>query len=321
MADTYTSTTTVPNLVTAAYDRYIRLALRAMPQFRTFADTRPVQQTHPGSSVIFSLYSDMADATTTLNEVTDPEIQAIADPSRITVTLNEYGNYAVVTKKLQAFSLDGSLDANLANMLAFNQASSIDTVVQTVLAGTTNFVRESAGSLSTVAAITTIVGSDTAKARDFRYPVTKLRANNVMGTRGEHYAVVLHPEVAHDLRIETGSTGWRTPHEYVDTGNIYAAEIGTFEGGVFIESPRCLNSQRGSGAGASQVRVYDSYVFGKEALAEAVAIEPHTVVNGAIVDPLDRKMSIGWYGLFGHSLFRPEALYKVQTASTVRPTV
>ena len=67
--------------------------------------------------------------------------------------------------------------------------------------------------------------------------------------------------------------------------------------------------------------MYDSYVFGKEALAEAVAIEPHTVVNGAIVDPLDRKMSIGWYGLFGHSLFRPEALYKVQTASTVRPTV
>lgn len=321
MADTYTSTATVPNLVTAAYDRYIRLALRSMPQFRMFADTRPVQQTHPGSSVIFSLYSDMADATATLNEVTDPEIKAINDPTRITVTLNEYGNYAVVTKRLQAFSLDGALDSNIANMLAFNQASSIDTLVQTVLSGTSQVIRESAGSLSTSAAVTTIVGSDTLKSRDVRHAVTKLRASEVQGTRGEHYAVVLHPEVAHDLRIETGSAGWRTPHEYVDTSNIYAAEIGTYEGGVFVESARCANSQAGSGAGASQVRVYDSYVFGKEALAEAVAIEPHTVVNGAIVDPLDRKMSIGWYGIFGHSLFRSQALWKVQTASTVRPTV
>lgn len=317
MADTYTSTSTVPNLVTAAYDRYMRLALRSIPQFRTFADTRPVQQTHPGSSVIFSLYTDMAEQTATLNEITDPEIKAINDPTRVTVTLNEYGNYAVVTKKLQAFSLDGALDSNIANMLAYNQAQSIDSVVQGVLAGTTNVIRESAGSLSTSAAITTVTATDTLKARDIRFAVTKLRANNVQGTRGEHFAVVLHPEVAHDLRVETGTTGWRTPHEYVDTSNIYAAEIGTFEGGVFVESPRCLNSQRGSGG---TVRVYDTFVFGKEALAEAVAVEPHTVVNGAIVDPLDRKMSIGWYGILGWNLFRPESMWKIHTASTVRPT-
>lgn len=313
MPDVYTSTSQVPNLVTAAYDRYIRLALRAMPGFRTFADTRPVQQTHPGSSVIFSLYSDMAEATSTLNEVTDPDINAIADPTRITVTLNEYGNYAVVTKRLQAFSLDGALDSNIANMLAYNQATSIDTVVQNVLAAGTQVVSEEAGSLvSSSNDVDNIVATDTLKARDIRYAVTKLRAANVMGTRGEHYAVVLHPEVAHDLRVETGSTGWRTPHEYVDTSNVYAAEIGTFEGAVFIESPRCKTA-----ANTGTVDVYNSYVFGKEALAEAVAIEPHTVINGAIVDPLDRKTSIGWHGILGWSLFRPESMWVIKTASSV----
>lgn len=315
MADAYTSTSTVPNLVTAAYDRYIRLALRAMPGFRTFADTRPVQQTHPGSSVIFSLYSDMAEATSTLNEVTDPEIKAISDPTRITVTLNEYGNYAVVTKRLQSFSLDGALDSNIANMLAYNQATSIDTVVQNVLAAGTQVISEEGGSLvSSSNDVDAVVATDTLKARDLRYAVTKLRAANVMPTRGELYAVVLHPEVAHDLRIETGSTGWRTPHEYVDTSNVYAAEIGTFEGAAFIESPRCQVAANSAG---TPVDVYNSYVFGKEALAEAVAIEPHTVINGAIVDPLDRKTSIGWHGILGWSLFRPESMWVIKTASSV----
>lgn len=313
MPDVYTSTSQVPNLVTSAYDRYMRLALRSIPQFRTFADTRPVQQTHPGSSVIFTLYSDMSEATSTLNETTDPEIAAIADPTRVTVTLNEYGNYSVVTKKLQAFSLDGALDANLANMLAYNQAASIDTVVQGVIDNTSNVIHEQGGSLKTSGlAVNSIVAADTLKARDIRYAVTKLRAANVRPTRGEHYAVVLHPEVAHDLRVETGSTGWRTPHEYVDPSNIYAAEIGTFEGALFVESPRCSQV-----ANSAPLDVYQTYVFGQEALAEAVAIEPHTVINGAIVDPLDRKMAIGWHGLLGWNLFRPESLWMIKTASSV----
>lgn len=313
MPDVYTDTSTVPNLVTAAYDRYLRLALRSMPQFRSFADTRAVQQTHPGSSVIFSLYSDLADATSTINEVTDPDIVQIPDPTRVTVTLGEYGNYTVLTKRLKAFSLDAAVDTNAADMIAFNMASSIDSVVQAKLAATTQFIRESAGSLSTSANVNTVTATDTAKARDFRYAVTKLRAGNIVPTRGEHYATVVHPSVAHDLRIETGSTGWRTPHEYVNTDKIFAGEIGTFEGAAFVESPRCTNATVGSGS----ARVYNSYVMGKEALAEAVAAEFGVVVGGTIADPLNRKMSLGWTGIAGWSLFRTTAMWMVQTAATV----
>lgn len=313
MSDVYSSTSTIPNLVTAAYDRYMRLALRSVPQFRTLADTRAVQQTHPGSSVIFSLYSDLADASSTINEVTDPEIVQIPDPTRVTVTLGEYGNYTVLTKRLEAFSLDAAIDTNAANMIAFNMASSIDAVVQAKLAASTQYIREIAGSLATSGNVNTVTATDTAKARDFRYAVTKLRAANVIGTRGEHYATVVHPSVAHDLRIETGSTGWRTPHEYVDTSGIYAGELGTFEGSLFLESPRCTNAT----VGASSARVYNSYVMGREALAEAVASEFGIVVGGTIADPLNRKMALGWTGIAGWSLFRTEAMWLVQTAATV----
>ena len=317
MPDVYTSTSTVPKLVVAAYDRYMRLALRSVPQYRQFADSRPEQQTSPGSSVIFTFYSDLADATTELNEVTDPEMVQIPDPTNVTVTLAERGNYSVLTKKLRAFSLDGKLDTNAANMIAFNMASSVDALVATELAKCTNIVSEEGGSLvATSNDITNIAATDVLKARDIRRVVTKLRAKNVVPATGDKYAVVAHPEVIHDLRIETGSTGWRTVAEYQAAERVFAGQIGDFEGATFIETPRALKSERGTDA-TPDAYVYDTFVFGKEALAEAVADEPHMVIGGNIPDPLNRKVAMGWTGILGHALFRPEALWKIWTSSSV----
>jgi len=340
MADVYSSTQTLPNLVTQAYDRYLRLALRSVPQFRAFADTRAVQQTHPGDAVTFSIYQDMDDATTPFNptglprtgdgntppgEVADPEVVQIPDPKRVQVVLEEYGNYTVLTKRLEAFSLDAALDTNAANIIAYNLASSVDVLVQTKLAECLNIITEEAGVLVESAAdgtgvdVDNIAADDTAAARDFRYAVTKLRSHNVVPARGNLYGAMVHPHVAHDIRVETGAAGWREPHTYVDTANIYAGEIGTFEGAFFVESPRCFSNNN-----AGAVPVYNSYVFGREALAEAVASEFGVVVGGTIADPLNRKMALGWTGIAGWELFRtPDnnngvgAMYLVKTAASV----
>lgn len=317
MADAYNSTAVLTNLVKTAYDRKMKLALRSVPQFRAIADTRPAAQTNPGDSVAFHIYSDLAPATTPLNEVTEPDAVAIANPTPISVTLGERGNYAVVTKRLQEFSLDGSLNGNIANILAFNMVDSLDNVIEGVLAGGSQVVRESAGSLSTSAAITTITGSDTVKSRDFRYAITKLRAANVVPTRGDAYACYIHPEVSLDLRTETGAASWRVPQEYEGLDGIFAGEIGKWEGGIFIETPRCGNSQAGSGSGGTQTRVFRSYVVGQEALAEAVAEEPHVVLDGVIVDPLRRKTAMGWYGILGWNRFRPESLWRIESTSSI----
>lgn len=317
MADAYNSTAVLTNLVKTAYDRKMRLALRSVPQFRAIADTRPAAQTNPGDSVAFHIYSDLAAATTPLNEVTEPDAVAIANPTPISVTLQERGNYAVVTKRLQEFSLDGSLNGNIANILAFNMVDSLDKVIEAVLAGGSQVVRESAGSLSTSAAITTITGTDVVKSRDFRYAITKLRAANVVPTRGDAYACYIHPEVSLDLRTETGAASWRVPQEYERSEELLAGEIGKWEGGIFIETPRCGNAQSGSGAGATQTRVFNSYVVGQEALAEAVAEEPHVVLDGVIVDPLRRKTAMGWYGILGWNRFRPESLWRIESTSSI----
>lgn len=73
MPNAYTGTSAMSNLVKAAYDRYVEFALRSQPMFRDLADKRPVQQAMPGSSVVFSLYQDLAAATTALTETVDPD--------------------------------------------------------------------------------------------------------------------------------------------------------------------------------------------------------------------------------------------------------
>ena len=77
---------------------------------------------------MFQLYSDLADATSTLTETVDPSAVAISNTSTVTVTLAEYGNAVVSTRKLNLFSLS-DVDPAIANMVAFNMASSIDSVV------------------------------------------------------------------------------------------------------------------------------------------------------------------------------------------------
>jgi N4-gp56 family major capsid protein len=325
MADLYTSaalpsgqagTVVGANLVTQAYDRLVEFALRSVPSFRAVADKKPVSQTHAGSSVLFQVYNDLAVKTSTLTETSDVEAVAVPATTTVAVTLNEYGNSIISTRKLDLFSL-ADVEPALANIVAFNMNDSLDLVVRAVLATGTNVIREIAGAIST-AAVTGVSATDTLKAKDIRYVVAKMRANNVVPRRGNLFASYIHPEVSHDLRAETGTASWRQPAEYVNPSGIYAGEIGTFEGVAFIESPRLPNSQAGAGSGTTQTRVYDTFIMGQQALAEAVAEEPHTVI-GPVTDKLMRLRPIGWYGVLGWNLYRPESLWRVQTASAVRP--
>jgi N4-gp56 family major capsid protein len=304
------------NLVTQAYDRLVEFALRSTPSFRAVADKKPVSQTHAGSSVLFQIYNDLAVKTSTLTETVDLDAVAVPATTTVAVSLNEYGNSIVSTRKLDLFSL-ADVEPALANIVAYNMNDSLDTVIRGVLATATNVIREIAGAIST-AAVTGVSATDTLKAKDIRYVVAKMRAANVIPRRGNLFASYIHPEVSHDLRAETGTASWRQPHEYVDPSGIYAGEIGTFEGVAFIESPRLPNSQAGAGSGTTQTRVYDTFIMGQQALAEAVAEEPHTVI-GPVTDKLMRLRPIGWYGVIGWNLYRPESLWRVQTASAVRP--
>lgn len=315
MANAYTGTSAVAGLVKTAYDRYVEFALRSQPMFRSLADKRPVQQAMPGSSVVFSLYQDLAAATSTLTETTDPDSVALSNVNTVSVTLNEYGNTVLNTRKLGEFAFS-DVDPAVANIVAFNMADSIDQVVVSTLIGGSNVLYGTGGS-TTPTSTDTIAAEDTLAGADIRKAVAKLRAANAVPREGMLYACYMHPEVAHDLRSETGSLSFEDIRKYTDpnVGNILNAVTGVFGGAYVVETPRAYNATDG----ASSARAFRTIIAGQQALAEATAVEPGIVI-GPVVDKLMRFRPIGWYSLQGWARYREAALYRIESSSSINPS-
>jgi N4-gp56 family major capsid protein len=238
----YTDTSALAGLIKTAYDRYVEFALRSQPLIRSVADKRPAQQAMPGSSVVFSIYNDLAPATASLSETTDPDAIALSDVTTVAVTLQEYGNASLVTRKLQLFSLS-DVDPAVADIIAYNMADSLDRLAMNTLRQGDNVIY--GGSRTSTA---TITASDTITAANIRRAVAKLRSNKAVPREGSLYWTGIHPEVSHDLRAETGVGGWNDMHKYAETGtgNFWAGSIGTYEGAFFVETPRMYRGVDGA---------------------------------------------------------------------------
>jgi len=237
---TPTSSSTISNLVQAAYDQYVRMALRSIPVMRSLADVKPVQQAMPGSSVVFSIYSDLAQATSTLTETSDVSSIALGNPSQVTVTLNEYGSAVTTTKKLNLTSFN-DVDSALADIIAYNAADSIDNVVGQVLSAGTNVIYSNGPSGTTPTASSAILSGDTMTVADIRNAVVSLRTNKALPRMGELYAAYLHPRQSADLRAETGTGGFQELTKYVERTPFVAGAVGVIEGAFIVETPRVLN--------------------------------------------------------------------------------
>jgi N4-gp56 family major capsid protein len=308
------------NAVQTAYDKLFEFALRSQPLFRQVADKRPAQQTAPGGSIVLERFQDLAQQTATLTENVDPDSVALGNPTTVTITLNEYGNPVLRTRKLYLFSLT-DVDPAVANIVAYNMADSMDSVVQTTLRGGSNLIQLQGGTTTYVTnatistGATSLVTTDGFKSSLARLAVVKLRTNKAVPRKGSLYWCAIHPEVSYDLRSDTGAAAWRDPHNYSAAGNIWAGEIGAYEGAYYVESPRCYNAVDG-GSGGNTVRRFRTYFAGQQALAEAVADEFH-VIPGPITDKLMRFRPIGWYGVAGWAIYRQESLIRVETTSTI----
>jgi N4-gp56 family major capsid protein len=235
-----TTTSSISNLVTAAYDQYVRMALRSIPVMRSLADVKPVQQAMPGSSVVFSIYSDLAQATSTLTESTDVSSIALGNPSQVTVTLAEYGSAVSTTKKLNLTSFN-DVDSALADIIAYNAADSIDNVVGQVLCAGTQVIYANGPSGTVPTASSAVLPVDTITTADIRNAVVTLRTNKALPRIGELYAAYLHPRQSADLRAESGTGGFQELTKYVERTPFTAGAVGVLEGAFVVETPRVLN--------------------------------------------------------------------------------
>ena len=287
---TLTGTSAISNLVQTAYDQYVRMALRSIPVMRALADVKPVQQAMPGSSVVFSIYSDLAQATSTLTEASDVSSIALGNPSQVTVTLNEYGSAVSTTKKLNLTSFN-DVDSALADIIAYNAADSIDNVVGQVLCAGTNAIY--GGSATSTA---TVVAASKMTVANIREAVTELRTNKALPRMGELYAAYVHPRQAADLRAESGSGGFQELTKYVDRTPFVAGAVGVIEGAYIVETARVLNGlSLAAGIGTTTTITNLAIASGTVTVTTAVAhglgvgqivtfsntVSPFTAVTGA----------------------------------------
>ena len=306
---TLTGTSAISHLVQTAYDQYVRMALRSIPVMRSLADVKPVQQAMPGSSVVFSIYSDLAQATSTLTETTDVSSIALGNPNQVTVTLNEYGSAVTTTKKLNLTSFN-DVDSALADIIAYNAADSIDAVVAAVLTGGSNVIYAGTSGATTT---NTITATDVMSVAAIREAVTELRTNKAVPRINDLYAAYLHPRQAADLRAESGTGGFQALTQYVDRTPFVAGAVGVIEGACVVETPRvpfAVNTN------SPAVNVYKAVIAGREALAEAQAQDIETII-GPEIDALRRFRTIGWYYFGGFARLREAALYRIETSSSL----
>ncbi|MEU8317093.1 N4-gp56 family major capsid protein [Nonomuraea sp. NPDC048881] len=320
MANAYTwsdASSLGTSLVQTALDKYVRYQLRSEPIFRAMADTRAVDQTFPSASIVFQFWNDITDNVAELSETEDPDAIAVPSTTSITVTLKEYGATILYTRRLQLIAIT-DVTGGLADQISWHMRDQLDKLVAPVLTGGTHVVRVNGGvlksDLKTGGAGTTgaVASGDVFTSEIPRFAVAKLRGLKVLPRQGELYATWIHPDVSHDLRKETGSAGWRDPHNFSGPESIWSGMIGQYEGAYYIESPRMPVATDG----ASSAKVYRSLVMGREALAEAVAEEP-SVRQGPTTDKLGRFTPLGWYGMLGWNRFREDALIRVETSSSI----
>lgn len=315
MVDAYTGTSAMSNLVAAAVDRKVRAQLRHVPALRQLADTRPAQVDKPGSSISLYIQPDLAVATTPLNELTDPDFVALGNPTPVPITLNEYGNATVTSIRLRNFSFS-DIDPNQIDQVGWNMHNSLDVLVRDVVSAGTQVIY--AGNAT---ATNNVDNADTIDSDDIRKTVTKLRSNGALGKRGNLYYCGIHPDVAYDLRRESGDNGWRAAHINAAPDLIWPGEVGVYEGCFFVESARMKSAADGvdidgAGAGTTLTTVYRTVIAGAEALAEAVQIEPHVEI-GVVPDKLNRFVPMGWYGILGWSIFRQGAIQRIESGSSI----
>lgn len=315
MAITVTNTANL-DIVKDGYEKLAYFSLRPELFFDSVVEVGTTDLTNPGSSVKFTIFNELAAATTELTENTDVSAVTI-DDAQVTVTLREYGNAVQTSAKLRALAFM-AVNPVVANVLGFNAGISIDSIARNAAQAGDNVRYSGAdGDRNDVDAADNLVGNDVRRA------VAELRSANVATYNGL-YKGIIHPDVSYDFRGATGGTNWSDPAVYSDPSGIYNGVIGSFQGVQFMESPRApLFADAGNGTnGTGTIDVYGTLIMGRQALAKAYSTgggysANPVMVDVPVTDALRRFEGMGWKHLVGYSVFRQAALRRIESASSI----
>lgn len=247
--------------------------------------TTPLNEGNPGDSV---MYSEIA----------------------VTVQLNQYGQYARTTDKLDMSHMDLTLDRKV-KMMGDAGARSIDTLVREELATCTNVIYAN-GKTSRA----TLTPADKLTNKEIRRAVKILKKNLAKPFNG-YYIAIIGPDTVYDLQEDEA---FIAVSKYQDKENIYSGEVGRLFGVRFIETTQAKIFEK---AGASSADVASIIVLGQYAygITSWKGANPRVIVkpvgSAGTDDPLDQISTVGWkMDGFGVKLLQPEFAVRIETGFT-----
>jgi len=292
-----------------AFEQLAYFALRKQPLHEDYASVKATRQSHRGSAVQFTIYDNLAQATSALTETSDVTAVAMGD-STVSVSLVEYGNAVVTTAALRGQSFL-NVDSDAANVVGFNAADSLDQVVANVLYAGSNVKYVGQSSRGALVAGNKITSSIV------REQVAALRSAAAPTFDGGTYIGFIHPDVAYDMIEGTATTDLRSFQIRLDAEGVRKGSIGQFDGVDFIETPRALLVADG---GNSNVDAYGTVIIGQQAIAKGFSTmfgENPSVVFGPVTDSLRRFQPVGWYAMCGYGRFREASIRRIESSSSI----
>ena len=263
------------------------------------AKVSPVTKGSNSKTVIFRGFNRLALALTPLSEGVTPAGSNLTMNS-VTAVLSQYGDFTFITDVTE-FLYDRNMIKDASDVLAIQSSETIDTTVMNVVGSGTNVIYGD-GTVTTRATVTTAMKlTANLITRDVRF----LERNNVekfpaMPMIGNAYAMVIHPDVAYDLRLDSSfinAVNYSSPtpaNEY--RGDLFTGELGYWMGARIISTPM---SPVYANAGLSSQNIYGCLCYGKGAYAVSEfsgGLEVIIKTGGAqdTSDPLNQRNTVGW---------------------------
>lgn len=236
----------------------------------------------------------------------DPGESVMLAETEVTVQLQQYGEYARCTDKLDLTHLDMDI-MRRTKLFGDAGARSIDAVVREELAKCANVIY--AGGKASRAELT---AADKLTSRELRKAVKTLKKNHAQ-TFGGYYVAIIGPDTMYDLQEDEAFV---KVSQYQDKENIYTGEVGRLFGVRLVETTeaKIFEGVGADGADVASVIVLGQYAYGVTSLKGA---KPRVIVKPAgsagTADPLDQISTVGWkMDGFGAKLLQPEYAVRIE---------
>ena len=236
----------------------------------------------------------------------DPGESVMLAETEVTVQLQQYGEYARCTDKLDLTHLDMDI-MRRTKLFGDAGARSIDAVVREELAKCANVIY--AGGKASRAELT---AADKLTSRELRKAVKTLKKNHAQ-TFGGYFVAIIGPDTMYDLQEDEALLN---DSQYQDKENIYTGEVGRLFGVRLVETTeaKIFEGAGASGADVASVIVLGQYAYGVTSLKGA---KPRVIVKPAgsagTADPLDQISTVGWkMDGFGAKLLQPEYAVRIE---------